>query len=376
MNLVFISSKSWETYFNEGFRTRQGALLRSFANSHKIEKILLVVSTGFGGRTGFKSIPQSFFPSDIFEINIPNIFPESLTRLIEPFQLSSNHQINNGDLSKIIEIKIDLIWSYSASLGSLFKKISNKPLMYDIIDYRTNDPNLTTWQKFLWRKEIMMGCRSSDRVICNGESAFNSLFPYTNKIVLLRNGVDIDRFSKLSHQNERNGVGFVGIISNWIDFELLEYILKQSPNLNIKFHGIVRSEDSRLSRLQNYPNFHWQGPINPDQVPEFLSNCRVTIVPYDSHMIYNTTGDSMKIFESLAAGTPVVTTNFQSNLSKKFQDLISIGDNNASFLNLVSLFDSSNPEPQWQKRAWDFCVENSWQHRVNEILSLASSSLS
>ena len=106
-------------------------------------------------------------------------------------------------------------------------------------------------------------------------------------------------------------------------------------------------------------------------MPKFLAQCQVAIVPYNPKMTIKTMGDSMKIFEYLAAGTPVVSTRFQADLSKRFSGLIEICDSYDQFTSAVSGFIEHTPSQYWQEKSWDFVSDNTWQARIKQILDFA-----
>lgn len=75
----------------------------------------------------------------------------------------------------------------------------------------------------------------------------------------------------------------------------------------------------------------------------------------------------MKIYESLSAGTPVVSTSFQPYLGKKFSGLIEICESYEEFVAMVNMFVETSPSRDWQEKAWIFVLENTWQARVQQV---------
>ena len=370
-SIIFVSGSNWEQLVGEGYRTRQGALLSAFVRSGRYCQIYVVVETGFHGECGIHTLYFENFHCEIIEISIPNIFPKSLLHLLGIKQVKFYNRIPDNIMKRLQEDQIEFIWSYNAPLGALLAKKISCPLFFDVIDYRINDPNITAINKYINKKEIGIACCLADVVTCNGEIAYQLLNPLVkNKCRLIRNGVEPERFSKLGIK-VRDGVGYVGVLSLWTDFNLIEYLLQQFPSTQFNFHGIVNNVQSQLNRLMTYPNFHWPGPILPLAVPDFIASCQVGIVPYDPTKTTRSGGDSMKVFEYLAAGTPVVSTRFQARLEQKFQGLIHISDDYAGFRNELEACLSKDPESNWQKKAWDFVKKNSWQKRVQQIISLA-----
>ncbi len=370
-SVVFVSGGKWSDYVANGFRTRQGALLKTFASLGLNDHVSLFVETGFRGSYGVRKVHSGEFASEITEIMVPGWLPEIMLRPLGSSWLQVNYRIPPEAVALLRAQPPALIWSYSAGLGAVLQKAIPVPAFYDVVDYRGMDANLSAWQRHLWRRELQAGCSYADVVVCNGEVAHRELSRYAmNRCVLLRNGVDPGRFVGYRDQAQRRGVGFIGVISKWIDFGLLELLLARMPRVSFEFHGIIRSAEARLQRLMRYPNFRWHGELPPREVPAFLGQCQVGIIPYDPQMTWYTLGDSMKAFEYLAAGTPLVSTAFQPGLEEKFCGLIEVCDSHGQFVSAVRRLIEQPPSQDWRERAWSFVLANSWHARLEEIVEL------
>jgi glycosyltransferase involved in cell wall biosynthesis len=372
-SLVFVSGTGWDGYVRDQFRTRQGALLKTFVETRQFAKVVLVVESGFRGNHKIQEIQISNLETKVIEIAITSRLPEVVIRPFGQHILKHNYQLPTTAIEMLQKESPELIWSYSVGLAARLKTITNASLIYDVVDYRVNDENLTGLQRYLWHKELESACLCSDYVACNGETAHQQLSQYAgNKCVLIRNGVTPERFHNNDPSTCRQNVGFVGVISKWIDFRLLQTLFERLPGIHFDFYGIVKTAESSLRKLMLYPNFHWHGLLLPQDVPTFLSKCRVAIVPYEKKVVQGSTGDSMKIFEYLAAGTPVVSTNFQPHLDGKFSGLIQVCEDPEQFVTQIERLYTAPPDPIWKAKAWDFVLANSWKSRVEEIIKLAS----
>jgi len=367
MNLVFVSGTSWHTFKKNGFRTRQGALLNEFSHTPKFDRLVIVTETGFRGEASYEEInAPGCVP--ITQVYIPGRLPESLTRPFGNMGFQSNYLLPSGNWLPKNNV---MIWSYSAKLGLCLKHRAQSKFFYDVIDYRPADLNLTFWNRYLWRLELSLACRVADIIVCNGETARQRLSPQAkNGCELVRNGVDPNRFLYSRNNIARHGAGFVGVISRWIDFELLQNLLIALPEVDFIFFGVVHSNKERIETLQRRKNFHWLGEIAPQDIPAFLAKCALGILPYKNQITKISIGDSMKVFEYLAAGTPVVCTDFQDGLQEKFSGLIEICEDADKFISAVRSFANQQPNQDWQNRAWQFVLENTWQKRVEKIISI------
>jgi glycosyltransferase involved in cell wall biosynthesis len=241
-----------------------------------------------------------------------------------------------------------------------------------VIDFRMEDSNLSPNHRRSIQSQIKIGCQAADLVTCNSLAAY----PYLNEwsgghCSIVRNGVEIERFGNIIKTGERRDVGFVGSISNWIDFALIEKLLQRFPDVQFNFHGIVQAAEEHIRSLDRYKNFHWYGKLHPADVPSFMASCKIGIVPYDPQRTWNTTGDAMKMFEYLAAGTPVISTAFQPNLLDRFDHLALVYGTHEEFVDELGNQLLKDIDPTWQEKAWEFVKKNTWLNRVDEILKIS-----
>jgi glycosyltransferase involved in cell wall biosynthesis len=369
--LIFVSGISWAEYEASGFRTRRGELLKAMIKSPDFDEITLVVGTGYRGVSRISAINHPDFSCKLTEVSIPSWLPASLVRPWGYSWLVRNYHVL-PEINRFFQhSQPNLIWSYSASMGELIRRKTQVPLLYDLIDFEHTHIDRSRIYDYFWRREIQAACRYSDILICNGETAYQALERHAKKCVLVRNAVEPQRFAAFRGQGKRPGVaGFVGVISKWIDFDLLEYLVSQLPQVQFEFHGVILTAGDKLERMKQYPNFHWLDSISPADVPGFLSCCQIMVIPYNKIFTQVSIGDSMKTYEALAAGTPVVATDLQPNFKEKFAGLIEVCATREEFVAQVQRLLAQAPDPEWQAKAWKFVEANSWQSRITEILNL------
>ena len=368
--IIFVSSKTWEDHNKDGFRTRSGAMLHAFIVSGFVNHIFLFVGTGFKGGHSISEYSLDDSPCLITEILIPEIMPESIALSLTPGLAPMNYKITDETLHILRYAAPIFIWGYQASLCVRIQHEVGIPFFYDVIDYRVNDANLKVSQRNIWKKELEIACKFANTVFCNGEIAYQELRNrVNNRCDILRNGVDPERFRTINRKNTRSGIGFVGVFSKSIDFTLFEFLLGRLSEIDFECYGLLHSEEEKFAGLQTFSNFHWHGKLAPDLVPTFLARCKVGIVPYNPEVTMYTLGDSMKIFEYLAAGTPVVSTNFQPNLQEKFQGLIEICENYDQFASEIRKKIGQIPDQFWQEKAWQFVLSNTWQNRIEQVFN-------
>jgi len=138
-------------------------------------------------------------------------------------------------------------------------------------------------------------------------------------IEVLPNGVDFKRFDGVAQQataradnseTRRPVVGYLGAFEYFIDFDLILKVAARLPEYTFRLVGAGRDFDRVFEKaaLMNLDNVEMPGPVPFDRVPEEIAGmdvCLNTFVPIPiSHK-----ASPMKLFEYLAMGKPVLTTD-------------------------------------------------------------------
>ncbi|MCJ2375344.1 glycosyltransferase [Vibrio sp. ZSDZ34] len=128
----------------------------------------------------------------------------------------------------------------------------------------------------------------------------------------LPHGVDVELFSTpapRAHDLPDNGrptAGFYGSISNWLDYELLDSVIKQSPDWNFVFIGPC---EAGSHALPNDKNVYCMGPRPHHKLPSYSQHWTVSILPFANNPQIEACSP-LKLLEYLAAKRPVITTPF------------------------------------------------------------------
>ncbi len=137
------------------------------------------------------------------------------------------------------------------------------------------------------------------------------------RIEVLPNGVDFARFDGVAQEAAQTGdadrrpvIGYLGAFEYFIDFDLILKVAARLPEYTFRLVGTGRDFDRVLEKasLMGLNNVEMPGPVPFDQVPAEIAAmdvCLNTFVPIPiSHK-----ASPMKLFEYLAMGKPVLTTD-------------------------------------------------------------------
>ncbi|MBQ8679090.1 MAG: glycosyltransferase [Treponema sp.] len=136
---------------------------------------------------------------------------------------------------------------------------------------------------------------------------------YNNvKFVTISNGVDIEPFEMsypkpLALQKENTAL----YIGAWpVDWNLIFNSAKRLPEYNFVIVCPNKPQKEVLDKIPEYKNIEYIPGIKPNEIPQWMTNCDVFIVPYDKKVRTNRgLGVTAKYYQAMAAKRPVVAYN-------------------------------------------------------------------
>lgn len=250
-------------------------------------------------------------------------------------------------------------------------------MVFDADHNIADDPNLSPDETDR-QKVLLKQASSSATLTISSSRSMNRWFEkHTGaRTALVMNGVDSHRFPKAKTQdenlNKHSTIGYLGTLSKWIDYDTLHELVKSYPNQTFSFGGkaykLSEKQHERLNAVNEADNTQWREDVHFDDVPEFLKSLDVGLSLYHAHPALDV--NSMKIYEYLAAGLPVLAKTNHANLKDDFNDLLTIipdGDGLSSVLEECKKLKS---DPAWNKRRLEFIQKSSWGHRAECVVKL------
>ncbi len=368
MNLYFFGADdTWENLLTRGFYRRNTCLLKAFATLDGIDRVIVVHRTTRPKM--LKKLKNTRKRGDkVYDVFFATIFPD-----IRAFSFFNRWLIRvqifrqTGSVSK----PEDLLFTYWPK-GYLAWKATRLPgyLVFDADHHLIEDPHLDPVERedrirlmndiFLTADWIISGARSMLSWV--KEQGFENTFR-------VRNGVDLDRFQDQKRKNRAISkspvIGYLGTLSRWIDWDLFYQLIERNPSYQIHIVGQPHKSDKQ-EKLMEFPNVKMYGHRSPEEVAELLTSFDVGLVLYRKHPALDV--DSMKIYEYLAAGIPVVSTRFHEYLKNDFNDLLYLGDTVEELEKCIM-----EAMKTWKMRDKDrveFIQVSDWSERVQEVIDL------
>ena len=185
---------------------------------------------------------------------------------------------------------------------------------------------------------------------------FHKIFK-PNQIHLIKNGVDITRFSNNIKGEILNDfkdiprpiVGFGGKITQLIDVELLNKTMALSPHVSFVFVGQILDKEV-YERINKPDNFYYLGDIHYDLYPNYVENFDVCIVPYVVEEEKKSGANTIKVYEYLAMKKKVIGTN--SNGLEDLKEHLYIVGNAEDFAFEIANKDNTKKEMDIGLHSW------------------------
>ncbi len=206
--------------------------------------------------------------------------------------------------------------------------------------------------------------KMADGVIVTSQGLYEKKKLLAKECFLVKNAVNIKLFSKGFNPeiHEQKIIGYVGSIDDRLDYELIEYLIQKMHNVTFIFVGrIVDRSGERI--LRKYNNVLLEGNQKVTMLPNYLSKFAVGIIPFLKNE-FNKGIYPLKINEYLAAGLPIVSTDF-GDLTE-FESVIKISESKQQFFEMiVEELDSDTIDKKYNRL--QIAEANSWEQRANEI---------
>lgn len=362
----------WERLRQYGFRRRNTCLLKAFAEHPAVEQVAVVswvLRKEFVTRLTRRRTPS---PAEkVLDVFVCTLLPE---RPWFPVARWLNRWLYRAQILSQIGRRphdTDIVWCYWPTGFCLANRLGlSGRLVFDADHNLIHDPNESAGPPAEVER-CLRECALSAHLVVAASRTMLDWFRQNGspRQLHLRNGVDSSRFSVIPRPRNSGTprIGYIGALSRWIDFRLLEEIAALRP----QWHFVVAGPSYRAelsNTLTSAANIEFVGELAHDEVPGFLSSLDVAIGLYRRDV--QSDADSMKVFEYLAAGIPVVTTRFHDFLCADFDDLLEFGQNTAEFVKAMETVLNRDDacRIRWRARCRAFIDRNTWAVRVDEVV--------
>ena len=161
-------------------------------------------------------------------------------------------------------------------------------------------------------------------------------------------------------------LGYYGAIAEWMDFDLLDILAEELTDAKLVLIGpVARSVSKRVKKLlQCHSNIVVLPARKQLELIPFLKRFDVCLIPFVTNAVTDAVSP-VKLFEYFSAGKPVVTTNMPE--CAKYTP-VHIANDHRQFVDLIRNI-LSGASTKLDMKARQLALDNTWKHRVQQIMS-------
>lgn len=211
--------------------------------------------------------------------------------------------------------------------GRILRWLPRRVAVYDCNDNHLAFPGTPDWARGYFERVV----REVDAIVVSQPLLRDEIEPLRrDDIVEIGNGVDFALFDAAWRDPRRPPeivrlprprIGYAGALADWIDLQLLARIAVAFPAASLVLIGpaVGRTLDpQRFFAAQ--PNVHWLGAKPHADLPHYVMEFDVCLIPFRLTALTRGVNPN-KLYEYLALGKPVVSTDFSSFLHRFAPDV-------------------------------------------------------
>ena len=261
------------------------------------------------------------------------------------------------------------VFPHHKLIDDLIANIPHKLLITQIVDNVLNKSNISDETKTLVTRQYDELPKKSDITITSSLLNFN-IFKSNSGCHLVENGLDTAFLSDptptpCANTGSKPRVGYLGFISERTDLTLLTKLAIERPNYELLIAGPDNERLLLSSGLLDLPNVITIDYLPYSEAPSFIQSLDVCLIPH-VHSAFSQSMSPLKLFQYLASGRPIVTTEVAG--TERWKDLVYIADNDDSFIHNVDK--ALAEDSRLAAKRISAAKHESWPHRIEDLLNI------
>ena len=257
--------------------------------------------------------------------------------------------------------KVDYWWvAYPYAVDALFSK---SPVIYDCFDNHLGWKGIHSLEVI--RKIENDLIKKANVTFFSSTDLLETKKSNAKAYDLIRNAADYKHFFIPPEKSllKNNIVLYLGVISDWANFSLIEAIVDLDKSKEYWFVGPVRNNS--LSKIESKSNVKIFGEQPYSDLGSFIEKAACCIIPFDHLNPLIKSTNPIKLYEYLAAGKPVVSTAMEEVV--QYNDNVYIANSPEDFVHMINLSITENSLEKIVSRQ-QLAFENTWDERVDSII--------
>jgi glycosyltransferase involved in cell wall biosynthesis len=269
-------------------------------------------------------------------------------------------------LRRTVETATPLVWLYTPLALPIARVLRPELLVYDVMDdlasFRGASARLRAAQ--------LEALDTADLVFTGGRSLHAGVVRHRQAHVhKFASGVEPDHFARareLRRDSARPVAGYVGVIDERLDLELLAAVADELPDWDVRVVGPVAKID--IADLPARPNLSYPGAVEYDDLPAVLGGFDVALMPFALNEATRSISPT-KTLEYLAAGLPIVSTKVPDVVAD-YSDVVLLADDACSFADRCRVARGEADSGEWRRRVDRIVDRHTWDSIAEQMAVL------
>jgi len=280
---------------------------------------------------------------------------------------------------KRLRFQAPILWLFLPDMEIFVGQFDEKLVIYHIVDEYAGYSGISeAWRRVQQRMEQQLAGRA-DLVFVTSPTLYERKRSLNERTFLIPNAVDYDAFTAAFQSDTLPPTdmatvpspiaGYVGAINDKVDLALLARVARGClrRDWSLVLVGPVRITDEEgqraLETLRSLSHVHLLGRKSVEEVPRYIAACDVCLLPYRINE-WTRNIDSLKLYEYLACGKPVVATDLPA--AQRFSEVVRIATGEVEFLaSMNAALKEDSPVLQAKRRR--VAAQHTWEQRVESI---------
>lgn len=350
---------SWKDYNKQNhepsIKSREKALINGkniYSNPASLPDKLTVVTSKLTFPINF--LPKGFLYDSIATIN-DKILLKVVRQLIKDYQVKDFIYLNFFDPYFLQKLPADI-----KPVRSIYQS------MDDISQVAYSNRHGTRLEEKI--------IANFDYTLCTSKELTRLKSKFSPNVFFHPNAADTSIFNKAVNEKlpkpeelkriQTKIIGFTGSIEYRTDFELLKKIALHHKDKTMVFVGPIQTNEHLEVGLDKLPNVVFTGPKHITELPNYLQYFDCAIIPFRKNTLTKSIYP-LKINEYLAAGKPVIATDFSEDIIS-FNKVAYVVGSHQEFIETINRAINEN-SPEKVKERMQVAEENTWTARVKQF---------
>lgn len=263
-----------------------------------------------------------------------------------------------------------LLWVFPLHpfIEVLVSTVPHRMLISQMVDNNIFKPNLPEDRREFVKGRYERHASRADMVITSSPANHQFFSRLNRNTYLFENALDgafinRDKTGRRKGTPARPRIGYVGWITYRTDIRIFEDIAAARKEYDLVLAGPIE-KGIDLQGLRSRTNVIYKGPISYREVPGFLREIDVCIMPHIDNS-YSQSMSPLKLFQYLGSGKPIVTTRVCG--IKRFEPLLYVADSREDFVDKIDKALEEEGGDLVRGRI-EAAKKETWDIRVREIL--------